>query len=123
MGVEIKSYTDLEVWQRARAIIPRIYKLTGIFPKTETYSLASQMQRAAISILSNIAEGYSRRGLKDYIQFVSMAIGSACELDTQLYVVQDLEYASEKQLAGLREELTILQKQLYSLRQSLEKNK
>lgn len=119
LAVEIQSYRDLEVWKRSRTLVSAIYQLTELFPNKESYGLTSQIQRAAVSIPSNIAEGYSRRGLRDYIQFVSMAIGSLAEVDTQLFVAEDLRYVTAQETTTIRQEITILQKQLYALRNSL----
>jgi len=89
--MRISSYQDLIVWQKAVELVIEIYKLTKYFPKSETYGLISQMRRAAVAIPSNIAEGYRRKHLKEYIQFLSIANGSAAELETQLVVAQKLE--------------------------------
>ena len=67
-----------------------VYKLTNEFPKSELYGLSSQIQRAAISIPSNIAEGYSRKNIREYIQFLHIAYGSSAELETQLIIVKEL---------------------------------
>ncbi len=86
----LKSYKELIVWQKAIKLVEEIYKLTNGFPKSETYALSSQMQRAATSVPSNIAEGYSRKNLKEYIHFLHIAYGSATELETQIIIVKNL---------------------------------
>ncbi|MBI1866236.1 MAG: four helix bundle protein [Candidatus Staskawiczbacteria bacterium] len=86
----LRSYKELIVWQKSIKLVKEIYKLTYEFPKSEIYGLSSQMQRAAISIPSNIAEGYSRKNLKEYIQFLHIAYGSSAELETQLIIVKEL---------------------------------
>jgi len=86
----LKSYKELIVWQKSIELVKEIYKLTNEFPRSEIYGLSSQMQRAAISIPSNIAEGYSRKNLKEYIQFLHIAYGSSAELETQLIISKDL---------------------------------
>ena len=89
--MKINSYQDLIVWQKAVELVVEIYKLTRSFPKSETYGLTSQMRRAAVAIPSNIAEGYRRKHTKEYIQFLSIANGSAAELETQIVVAKQLE--------------------------------
>jgi len=86
----LKSYKELIVWQKSIELVKEIYKLTNEFPRSEVYGLSSQMQRAAISIPSNIAEGYSRKNLKEYIQFLHIAYGSLAELETQLIIAKEL---------------------------------
>ncbi len=86
----LKSYKNLTVWQKSIELVKYIYEITKYFPKEEIYSLTSQMRRAAISIPSNIAEGQSRKNLKEYIQFLNIAYGSAAELETQIIIAKDL---------------------------------
>lgn len=86
----LKSYKELIVWQKSIELVKEVYKLTYEFPKSELYGLYSQMQRATVSIPSNIAEGYSRKNLKEYIQFLHIAYGSSAELETQLIIVKEL---------------------------------
>ena len=117
----IYSYRDLEVWKKGRKLVSHVYALTEKFPKQEQYSLTQQMQRAAISIPSNIAEGHSRSGTKDYRHFISIAIGSLSELDTQLYLAQDPHYTDELFAENLRKEIVTLQKMLHGLRNALDK--
>lgn len=115
----INSYHDLEVWKRSRALVKTIYELTKHFPKDELFGLTSQMRRAVISIPSNIAEGYSRHGTKDYINFISIAIGSLAELETQLILSCDLKYREEKNVIEAKKDIVSLQKMLNKMRQSL----
>ena len=86
----LNSYKDLRVWQRGIELVKEIYRISSQFPKNETYGLASQIRRAAISIPSNIAEGYTRKSLKEYLQFLRVAYSSAAEIETQLTIAQDL---------------------------------
>ena len=86
----LESYKQLIVWQKSVELVKEIYKITEKMPKSELYGLVSQMRRAAISIPSNIAEGYKRRNLGEYIQFLSMADASAAELETQILIAKDL---------------------------------
>jgi four helix bundle protein len=115
----VENYTDLVVWNRGRALVRETYALTTGFPSTETYGLTSQMRRASVSVPSNIAEGFSRRGTKDYIQFVSMAIGSLAELDTQSYLAEDLRYISSQAAIEYRNSVKDLLRMLQSMRSKL----
>lgn len=93
----VTSYRDLVVWQKAMALVSAVYKLTGTFPNSERFGLASQIQRAAVSIPSNIAEGQGRLATKEFRQFLGVARGSLKELETQLLISIDLGYASREQ--------------------------
>ncbi len=88
---KIRSFTDLETWKYAHKLVLEIYKLTKSFPKEEIYGLTNQIRRCAISISSNIAEGFSRRTDKDKIQFYYMAKGSLTEFQNQLLVARDIK--------------------------------
>ena len=87
----LKSYKELIVWQKSILLVKEIYLLTNSFPKSEIFGLSSQMQRAVISIPSNIAEGYSRKNIKEYLQFLRIAYGSATELETQIIISKELD--------------------------------
>ncbi len=80
--VSVKSYRDLETWQKAMDLVQEIYLETKSFPKEETYGLSGQMRRAAVSIPSNIAEGQGRDSTKEFLHHLSIAYGSLCELET-----------------------------------------
>jgi four helix bundle protein len=88
----IRSYRDLVAWQQARILVKATYVATKLFPKEETYGLTQQIRRAAVSVPSNIAEGYGRGSRKDYVRFLLTARGSLYELQTQLLLAQDLGY-------------------------------
>ncbi|OIP57536.1 MAG: four helix bundle protein [Candidatus Levybacteria bacterium CG_4_10_14_0_2_um_filter_36_16] len=90
----IKSYKELIVWQKSISLVKEIYKLTNNFPQSEIYGLSSQMRRAAVSIPSNIAEGYARKSSREYSQFYSIAYGSLLELETQLTIARDLKFGN-----------------------------
>ena len=92
MKSEIKSFRDLVVWQKASALATLLYKVTENFPKTEIYGITSQMRRAAVSVSSNIAEGFKRNSKKEKVQFYSMAYGSLSELESQIEISFRLEY-------------------------------
>ena len=99
-----KSYRDLLVWQKGMNIVEEIYRITADFPTNEEYGLKSQMRRAAISAPSNIAEGQGRGHVKEFIQFLHIAMGSLSELETQL------EIASRLKIIPLQEARSILQR-------------
>lgn len=86
-------YKELEVWKEARKLVNEVYKLTSSFPKSEIFGLTSQINRSVISIPSNIAEGCARYSDKDTNKFIDIAIGSTAELDTQLILADDLNFA------------------------------
>jgi len=86
----IRSYKDLIVWQKAFKLALNVYEVTKKFPKEEVYGLTSQMRRCAISIPSNIAEGYARHRRLEYIQFLQIAFASGAELETQLLIAKEL---------------------------------
>jgi len=95
--MKTKSFKDLIVWQKSYKLVLEVYKMTGTFPKSEVYGLSQQMRKAAISISSNIAEGYGRKHKTEYNQFLSIAYGSLLELETQFLLATDLKYVSKNQ--------------------------
>ena len=94
----VSSFKDLIVWQKAMDLVEETYRLIRRLPKEETYALADQMRRAAISIPSNIAEGQARNSTKEFVNFLSIARGSAAELHTQLQICVRLQYLSEEKI-------------------------
>jgi four helix bundle protein len=117
----LKNYSDLKVWQKAYKLCIFIYKLTRNFPKEELYCLTSQIRRAAVSIPSNIAEGYGRGAIKEYIRFLYIAYGSYCELETQLLLCYDLGYVAKEQKREILEHAKEIERMLKALIKSLEK--
>jgi len=116
--MSLNSYKDLKVWQRGIELVKEVYKITSQFPKNEMYGLAIQMRRAVVSIPSNIAEGYLRKNLKEYLQFLRVAYSSAAELETQLIIAKDLyQNINYSRAESLLEEV---QKMLNTLIQKLE---
>jgi len=91
-SLKIRSFTDLHAWQEAHALVVAIYTLTKLFPKEELFGLTSQVRRAAISVPSNIAEGFSRGSYKERHQFYSIARGSLTEVQSQLLIARDVHY-------------------------------
>ena len=115
----MKSFRELRVWQAAMNLVEKIYRVTQRFPKQETYGLVSQIQRAAVSIPSNIAEGHTREHIKEYLHHLSMAQASLAELETQLEISGRLKYLLSDQLKELLTEVNSLGRQMYALRNSL----
>lgn len=94
MNSDIQSFRDLRIWSWGIDIVKKTYILTDRFPKKEMFGLASQMQRAAVSIPSNIAEGHIRSHTKEFVQFLHIALGSCAELETQAIIAFELGYIS-----------------------------
>lgn len=121
----VKSYRDLVAWQRARDLVKKVYLLTAKFPVGERLGLTSQMDRAAVSVPSNIAEGYGRATTQDYLHFLRIARGSAYELETQLVLAEDLglctQAASSKVVETLQEVIRVLQGLIAALERRVEK--
>jgi four helix bundle protein len=96
-----EGFKNLKAWQKAYDLALSIYSITRSFPRSELYGLTNQIQRAAISISANIAEGYERQHRKEYIQFLMIAKGSLGEVETYLMFAKDLEYIKEEQYKEL----------------------
>jgi len=95
MDKTVRGFRQLGVWQKAYEMTLEVYRLTRKFPKSETYGLISQIQRAAVSLPANIAEGYDRNHKKEYLQFLFIARGSLGELETLIMLAKDLGYMSD----------------------------
>ncbi len=119
---EIRNYKDLKVWQQGRLLVKHIYDISRSFPDDERYGLCNQIRRAVVSIPSNVAEGHSRNSTKDYVRFISIAIGSLAEVETQLLLACDLSYCTESELQSLFKQIHELQKMLHVLRRKLTPN-
>ena len=117
----LKNYKELKVWQKAYELYLKIYKTTKTFPKEERYGLTSQIRRAAVSIPSNIAEGYGRRTTGEYIQALYVAYGSQCELETQILLAGDLGFIKADDLEKLNKDVGDVERMLKGLIRSLEK--
>jgi four helix bundle protein len=121
--MKIKSFRDLRVWQLAMELVELVYRRTREFPKYEVYGLSSQIQRSAVSVPSNIAEGHTRESTKEFLHHLSIAQASLAELDTQLEIAVRLKYISRNELSTLTEMIVSLGKQQYALRNSLLKSR
>jgi len=106
---KISTFQDLKVWQKSHQLTLQIYKITEKFPKIEIYGLANQIRRAAVSVASNIVEGFERRGTKDGLHFYNIADGSLEEVKYQLLLAKDLDYIngeSYEEVVNLAEEVS-----------------
>jgi four helix bundle protein len=121
--VPIKSYRDLIVWKKSVELVQDVYELTAVFTTNERFGLTSQMRRCAISIPSNIAEGWGRKRTGSYVHFLGIASGSLAELMTQLEISFRLGYCSLERRNVLENEMNELSKMLFVLIQKLEKNR
>lgn len=110
-----KECTDLLAWKEGHQLALGIYKLSKTFPKEELFALTSQMRRPAVSITSNIAEGFGRQSVKEKVQFYYMAHGSLVELKNQLLIVKDLEYISSASFPLIEDRLITTHKLLRGL--------
>jgi len=121
--MSIRSFRDLRVWKAAMDLVEKIYRLTQAFPRQEIYGLTSQIQRAAVSIPSNIAEGHTREHLNEYLHHLSIAQGSLAEVETQREIAARLKYISTRQLSETLVPIVSVGKQLYALRNALVKTR
>ena len=112
-------YKDLIVWQKGMELAKAVYKLTARFPSEERFGLIAQMRRAAVSVPSNIAEGQARQGTREFLQFLSLAMGSLAELDTQSLLCVELNYCKKEDLAEILRLVADLSRMIRALRRSL----
>jgi len=116
----VKNYKELVVWQKAKEFAVAIYRATEAFPKTERFGLTSQLQRSAVSVPANIAEGWGRGSTKEYIQFLTVARGSLMELETHLIISGDLGYLKPSQLEQSQRQVESIGQMLNRLIQALQ---
>ena len=114
---KLTSHKDLKVWQESMTLVVAVYKATEDFPKHEIYGLTSQIRRASISIPSNIAEGAGRRGNKEFIRFLYIALGSLSEVETQLEIAFRLNYLES--IEDINKSIYFIRKMLANLIKSL----
>ena len=117
--MEIKSYRDLTVWQKAMDLAVMVYGLCKRLPKEEIYALSDQMRRASVSIPSNIAEGHARKSSREYLQFVSVALGSNAELQTQITLCRRLGYISSETENKIMELSAEINRMLHAIKANL----
>jgi len=116
----MNNFRELVVWQKSISFVVKIYEITRNFPNEEKFNLVTQMQRAATSIPSNIAEGAGRNTNVSFKHFLTIAIGSAHELETQIIISKQLGYIYEDSCENFVSELNGIQKMLYALHNSLQ---
>lgn len=118
---KIQSFTDLIAWKEGHKLVLNLYKITSQFPNRESYALTDQMRRAAISITSNIAEGFPRRTEKEKVQFFYISIGSTTELQNQLLIARDLDYIRKEDFTLLANQTILIHKLIIGLIKNLRK--
>jgi four helix bundle protein len=109
----MRTHKDLEVWKDSIQLTNEIYSITKTFPKYERFGLSSQMERSAVSVASNIAEGAARGSDKEFIRFLNYSIGSVSELETQLFIAKNQNYIND--IDKITEEISIVRQKLYGL--------
>ena len=115
----MKTYTELFVWQKSMELVTAVYRESRNFPKEEIYGLTSQIRRCAVSIPSNIAEGFGRKSQQDFIRFLKISMGSLFELQTQLRIAKNLEYLEEGKFNAVFEETREIERMLSAFIQSI----
>lgn len=121
MKDHVYAFEKMQVWADARMYVSRIYKITDIFPKSEIYGISSQLQRAAVSVVSNIAEGMCRKTPKDQVRFIEIAYGSLIETYCQLIIALDLIYITEEQFQVLKKDIAKISNKLNALSNTISK--
>ena len=122
-GPRVRSLRDLQVWQKAIQLTVEIYKATQTFPREELYGLTSQIRRAAVSVPSNIAEGQGRLNTAEFRQFLGIARGSTCELQTQLEIARAFGFGDSKQIECAEILSHEVGKMLFAILKSLDVNR
>ena len=118
----MNSHKDLDVWKKAINFVSDIYKITESFPNSELFGLTNQIRRAAVSIPSNIAEGAARTSQKEFNQFLSVALGSSAEVETQLLIALNLQFISTDRYKELTVKIDDIRKMLIGLKKSLNRH-
>ncbi|MEN8126262.1 MAG: four helix bundle protein [Planctomycetota bacterium] len=119
----VQSYRDLLVWQKSMTFVTEVYAITSKYPVSEQYGLTSQTRRSAVSIPSNIAEGYGRNSTSDYVRFLRVSRGSLYELQTQLEIAMNLKYISKDEFANTLSRSDEISKMMFGLIRSVESYK
>ena len=117
----VKSYRDLEVWQKAMDFVEMCNQMTTKFPKNETYGLSSQLQRSAVSVPENIAKGRQRQHSKEFLQHLSIAYGSLAKVETNVLIAGRLNYVGEDQIDKFMDITAEIGRMPNGLRKSIEK--
>ena len=109
---KIERFEDIKAWQEARKFVNKVYGVCRVIESKRDFSLADQIKRAAVSIMANISEGFSRRGTKEFSHFLFIAKASATEVQSHLYVTFDQNYISKEQFNELYDDLEKIQKMI-----------
>jgi len=117
----MKTHQDLDVWRKSIDLVTEIYKVTDSYPKSELYGLTNQIRRCAVSIPSNIAEGAARTSVKEFAQYLSIALGSIAELETQLIVSNNLKLLEKTNFDFLMDSIVTIRKMIVGLKKSISK--
>jgi four helix bundle protein len=117
--MSISRFRELRAWQLGMDLTERVYLLTNSFPKTEIYGLTSQIRRCAVSVPSNLAEGHGRTSGKEFLQFIAIAYGSVCELETQILLSHRLKYIEDIELETISTLLTETSKTIRGLQKAI----
>jgi four helix bundle protein len=121
MGTKIRNFTELNAWKEGHQLVLTIYKITDKFPKKETFVLVNQMLRSAVSVTSNIAEGFGKRTIKEKVQFYSMAQASLTELQNQLFISKDVGYIASHRFNEIWNQSVVVHKLITGLIKSLKR--
>ena len=103
--MKVRSFRDLDVWKLGKNLVVQVYEVTAGFPKTELFGLTAQMRRAAISVPSNVAEGFNRRYPREFKRFLNVALGSCAELETQIELAYEFRYLDEERKSLMLDQL------------------
>jgi four helix bundle protein len=117
--MSISRFRELKAWQLGMDLTEKVYLLTDSFPKSEIYGLSSQIRRCAVSIPSNLAEGHGRTSTKEFLQFIAIAYGSICELETQILLSHRLKYLDQSNLETVSALLTETSKTIRGLQKAI----
>jgi len=115
----MKTFRDLFIWQKAMTLVTNTYQISEKFPKEELFGLTSQIRRSAISIPSNIVEGYGRGSNKEFSRFINIAISSLFEFQTQIEIAKNINYLNEKEFKSIYEETRELEAMIISFSKKL----
>jgi four helix bundle protein len=113
---QVRSYRDLDVWKTGINLVQLVYSFGKRLPKSESFGLTSQMQRAAVSVPANIAEGHARKSSKEFLQFLSMSQGSLAEVETYFHIIERLQYVEPHEISSALEMTDKLGRMLRGLR-------
>ena len=111
----MRNFRNYDMWKTSLKLSTEIYQIVNKFPSYERFGLSGQMRRASVSIVSNIAEGSSRSTEKDFAHFLQISLGSAYELETQLYIAHQLGYITKETLDNLLSEINSIERQVYEM--------